>query len=235
MIYVAPSASFEAVVQGFATGLTGTIGVRLIDNTGATSIARTTVGITEFPASSGIYQVTLTAPSTAGQYTIVWDDGSVDPSSVATEELTVTTSTQVQVVSGSFSYDITTVLGKTRLEIGDTDSTAQLFTDEELNVYIDTRSDNVLLAAADACDALASRFARAYNISTDGQSFARGQMSKMWADRATSLRGRAGGITTVDVTVVDGYSDDVANQEVTGGGTANPRHYWYRVGVADLP
>ena len=133
------------------------------------------------------------------------------------------------------SVSVTTTLAKVRLEIGDTDSAAVLFTDEELNVYIDIRGTNVLLAASDACDALASRFSRAFDFDTDGQSFKRSQMSKMWADRARELRARAGGIVTVDVTKVDGYSDDVANQDVTGSGTVNPRQFFARVGLADLP
>src|SRR3990167_2969456 len=131
------------------------------------------------------------------------------------------------------STSVTTALAKTRLEIGDTDSSAALFTDEELDVYLDNRSDNVLLAAADACDALASRFARAYDFSTDGQSFKRGSMSAMWAARADALLRRSTGVATMDVTKIDGYSSDVANQEVTGGGTANARSYFYRVGVSD--
>lgn len=72
---VQPNTSYETVNQ-FATGLTGTVGVRVIDNAGATTTARVTAGITEYPAGSGIYQKTLTAPATAGQYTIVWDDTS---------------------------------------------------------------------------------------------------------------------------------------------------------------
>ena len=136
----------------------------------------------------------------------------------------------------TFTYDGTpnTVLEKVRLEIGDTDSTAALFTDEELNVWITNRSDNVLLAAADACDAAARKLARAYDFQTDGQAFKRSQLSKAFADQAKDLRARAGGVTTVDVTKIDGYSDDVANQDVTGSGTANPRHYYMRVGLEDL-
>jgi hypothetical protein len=86
---VQPSTSFEAVADGFATGLTGTIGVRIIDNAGATTTARVTAGIAEYPSGSGIYQKTLTSPATAGQYSIVWDD----TSSYATEDLTVTATT----------------------------------------------------------------------------------------------------------------------------------------------
>lgn len=72
---VQPNTSFETVNQ-FATGLTGTVGVRVIDNAGATTIARVTAGIVEYPAGSGIYQKTLTSPATSGGYTIVWDDTS---------------------------------------------------------------------------------------------------------------------------------------------------------------
>lgn len=89
MIYVAPSAAYEAVAHA-PTGLTGTIAVRVIDNDGATTTARTISGIAEYPAGSGIYQAQLTAPADGGQYTIVWDTGTTTPTTVATEELVVT-------------------------------------------------------------------------------------------------------------------------------------------------
>ena len=136
----------------------------------------------------------------------------------------------------TFTYNsasVTTALGKIRLEIGDTDSTAALFTDEELQVYRDNRADNVYLAAADACDQLATRFARAYDFSTDGQSFSRGQMSKMYQERATDLRRRANSISTLTPTRIDGYSDDITNTDVGVTGTTNPRRRYY--GEEDLP
>lgn len=100
-VTAAPSASFEAVAAGFATGLTGTIGVRLIDNAGATTTARSTASITEYPAGSGIYAKTMTAPATAGQYTIVWDNGATTPGNVATEDLIVTSSTTYTAPTGT--------------------------------------------------------------------------------------------------------------------------------------
>lgn len=145
-------------------------------------------------------------------------------------------------MAGTFSYAgtaagaITTTRDKIRLELGDTDPDAVLFYDEELDVWLNARgAASYLLAAADAADAAARKFARAYDFQTDGQSFKRSQMSKAFKDLAVELRSRAGGISTVDVTVIDGYSDDIANQAVTGSGTVNPRHYYSRVGVADLP
>jgi hypothetical protein len=95
VIYVVPASTFETVAQGFATGLTGTIGVKLIDNTGAVTIARTTSGISEVTDSPGVYTTTLTAPTTAGQYTVIWDDGSDTESGQATEDVTVTASAQI--------------------------------------------------------------------------------------------------------------------------------------------
>lgn len=88
-ITTAPGATFEAVAE-FATGLTGTLGVRVIDNAGATTIARVTAGIAEYPAGSGVYQKTLTAPSVAGQFSVLWDDGATTPGHVATEDLVIT-------------------------------------------------------------------------------------------------------------------------------------------------
>lgn len=89
MIYAAPGATTEIVADNFATGLAGTIGYRVRTSAGADSIARTTVGIVEDIAGSGIYRANITAPATAGQYTIVWDDGAGSPK-YATEELVVT-------------------------------------------------------------------------------------------------------------------------------------------------
>ena len=78
---VAPGATYEAVIDWGATGQT--LGLRVIDNAGATTVARLTTNITEYPAGSGIYARTgNTAPSTAGQYTLVWDDGSATPGHV---------------------------------------------------------------------------------------------------------------------------------------------------------
>jgi hypothetical protein len=76
MIEVAPSTTFETSMDWGVTGLTGTLRYRLVDGAGGTSIAATTTGVTEFPASSGIYEVAPTSPATAGQYRIVWDDQS---------------------------------------------------------------------------------------------------------------------------------------------------------------
>lgn len=77
--YVLPSTPFETeALQGgpgtyFPTGGVGTYRVRVDDGQGATVIAATTAGIVE--EGSAIYIATITAPSTAGQYAVIWDDG----------------------------------------------------------------------------------------------------------------------------------------------------------------
>lgn len=90
---VQPGATYEAVVDWGTTGLTGTLGLTVIDNIGGATVARLTTSITEIPTGSGIYvRVGNVAPTTAGQYTLFWDDGATTPGHVATEELDVTSS-----------------------------------------------------------------------------------------------------------------------------------------------
>lgn len=92
MIEASAGSTVYAVAEGFASGLTGTIGIRVLNNaTGATTTARTTSGISESPASSGRYVATLTAPSSDGAYSVLWDTGSVSPSTIVSEELNVGT------------------------------------------------------------------------------------------------------------------------------------------------
>ncbi|MDP3937551.1 MAG: hypothetical protein Q8R92_05370 [Deltaproteobacteria bacterium] len=125
----------------------------------------------------------------------------------------------------SFTYDGTlgTDFEKVRLEIGDTDSAAELFSDTEIEHKIDD-SANLVVAAATLCDILARRFARAYDFETDGQSFKRSQMSKQYAQLARDLRQRSvEGFVTLATTRVDGYSDDVDYQDVDTGSSGRVR------------
>lgn len=86
MIYALPGGSFLAVLEEAPAGLTGTLGVRVIEPSGVERLARTTVGINEQPPGSGIYNVTLAAPVDMGDYLVVWDADGVN----AVEQLEVT-------------------------------------------------------------------------------------------------------------------------------------------------
>lgn len=143
MIYAQPSTSFEARVEGFATGLTGTIGVRVLDDAGATTTARATAGITENPAGSGSYIVTLTAPADAGGYTVFWDDGTVSPSTTASEQLTVTAASQVALATDNLY--VTRAQLKATLSLGDA-----TFADDDI--------DAALAAASRAIDRACGRW-----------------------------------------------------------------------------
>lgn len=119
-IYAQPGATFETSAAGFATGLTGTVGVRINDGAGATTTARTTAAVSEFPASSGIYIATLTAPTTAGQYQVVWDSGGGSPS-YAVEDLVVTsTGAQVATPSGTDLVTLADVRRELEMPVADT-------------------------------------------------------------------------------------------------------------------
>lgn len=127
---------------------------------------------------------------------------------------------------------ITATLDKVRLLIGDTDSTAPELSDEEVNFFITERASNIYLAAADCCDALAAKYARAYDFETDNQSFKRSQAHAAYMDMAARFRARAHGVTTVDSTRIDGYSQDIANQDTSSSDT-NARRRFY--GPRDRP
>lgn len=83
-ITTAPGVSFEATVDNAGSGLTGTITVRIEDGLNNIVTAASTTGIVE--SGTGIYTATRTAPSTAGQYLVIWNNGSAE----ASEDLTVT-------------------------------------------------------------------------------------------------------------------------------------------------
>src|SRR3990167_5599445 len=143
-------------------------------------------------------------------------------------------------MAGTFSYAgtaaaaITTARDQTRLEVGDTDPDAVLFYNEEIDVYLATRANAVLVPAADLCDAAATRFARGYDFGVDAQTFDRSQMTKAFQDRAKQLRARASGITSLPATRVDGYSQDVDADDVSGGTASSAvRQRFYTVGGVD--
>jgi hypothetical protein len=122
ILYAAPGASVEATVAGFPSGLAGTVRYRLLDNAGTTTSGPTTSGITEYPASSGFYAVTFTAPTTAGQYTILWDTGTLGPTTSAPETLIVSYSAATSAAPSG--VDLCTVADiRTVLEIPSADTT----------------------------------------------------------------------------------------------------------------
>ena len=89
MLTAVAGAEFLASVSGFPTGIAGTVGVQVLDSSGAVATPRTTAGILESPPGSGNYFVTLIAPS-PGLFIVFWDAGVVSPSTSTGEPLRVT-------------------------------------------------------------------------------------------------------------------------------------------------
>ena len=79
----------------------------------------------------------------------------------------------------SFTYDVSTEIGKVRMLVGDKDETNILFHDEEVSAYLELNEDNVRRAAAGMLETIASnetmvlKVVRLLDISTDGASVAR--------------------------------------------------------------
>lgn len=92
----APSSTFEATFGSGITGLVGTVEVAIHDNTGSTVFGPTSAGIAEMVVDgspNGVYTVTLTAPATEGDYSIVWsEDGLFAAETTSSEDLTVVAS-----------------------------------------------------------------------------------------------------------------------------------------------
>lgn len=90
------------------------------------------------------------------------------------------------------SYNLATLIGKIRLKIGDNIISDPVFTDEELQVFLDDNSNNVLLSSADAAEAWAGKYAaNADNERIGDYSYAQSIVDKMLA-LAKRLREQAG-------------------------------------------
>jgi hypothetical protein len=104
---------------------------------------------------------------------------------------------------------ITTDLEIFRLELGDDDPAARLFTDDEAN-YLLASSPTIAAAIVRAIDVLVLRYARQYDVTVDGQSFSRSQVASMLEKRAELLTSTSAQVVeTAYVTRIDANSDDI--------------------------
>lgn len=83
-------------------------------------------------------------------------------------------------------------LDRVRLLIGDTNVADELLTDAEINSKLANWPSNVDLAAADAAEAIAAKFSRGFNFSSDGQAFNRSERVEHYQALADKLRRRSG-------------------------------------------
>ncbi len=87
------------------------------------------------------------------------------------------------------TYDLTTDIGRVRLNIPDTDIANAEFTDEELQAFLDQEQSNIFFAAADAVDVLATNNAHILKVTTSlGFTVDGASVSAELRARAASLR-----------------------------------------------
>ncbi len=111
-----------------------------------------------------------------------------------------------------------------RLEIGDEDAAAYLFTNPQIEKKLADHAGVVLATAADLCDILATRFAREFDFNSAARmQFKKSQKSEAYERRAKALRERVGGgLTTIPTTRIDGFSEDITTRDGAGqGGNTN--------------
>lgn len=130
-----PGASFNAVFESATTGLVGVVSLGIYDGDTATSALATT-DINEIGAT-GVYVGTRTAPTTTGQYVLIWSlDGTLTPSQLAVEELIVSSDLLAGVISSGTTYVDATTL-KTTLNITGTSF------DADINAALESASRDI--------------------------------------------------------------------------------------------
>lgn len=127
----------------------------------------------------------------------------------------------------AFTYDPTTDEGKIRLNIGDTDSDAAQFQDNEISAFLTTYGD-VLAASIAAARALAAKYSRRADISVESVSKRYGQIAANYLSLATALEIQgskdgtssagpsATGISIAEIDAADANADRPASQNVEG-------------------
>lgn len=97
----------------------------------------------------------------------------------------------------TFTYDLTTLIGKVRLIVGDT-TAPSVFTDEELQVFLTICSSSINLASAMALEAWAAKYtANADNERIGDYSYSQNITKKMM-DLAAKLKENEEGIPVLD-------------------------------------
>jgi len=122
---------------------------------------------------------------------------------------------------------LSTDLAKVRRLVGDTDTTDQLLSDEEIAFFLDEQSDNLRRAAADCCDAVAANLARKVDTSNGALSISASRRAEAYRAHAVVLREQAremsvpvpfaGGTSIAENDAQDADSDAVQPQHRVGG------------------
>jgi hypothetical protein len=133
-----------------------------------------------------------------------------------------------------FTYDLTTAVGKVRLEIGDTSSDDGVkpdgsnLTDAEISLWL-TEEGSVGRASARACEALARTWARLVDLAVGPRRESLSQAAKAWAEQGAELRRQHGGgkmgAYAAGWLRQDGYGDEAEPSDERGESEASASEY----------
>ena len=117
----------------------------------------------------------------------------------------------------NFTYEVTQTTDRARVRriIADTIEETAEFDDNEIDDNL-TLETTVNAASALCMEQLAAKYARLFNVTADGTSLQLRQKFENARDMAKMLRSRATGLVTRPTVMVDGYSDTVEYDDVTG-------------------
>ena len=115
----------------------------------------------------------------------------------------------------SYTYDITTNVGKVRLLTGDKILTDPVFTDEEIEIFLSRQSNSINLAAAEALEAWAASYSANANSEEVGDYAYTQKIIDNMLKLAKQLRANEAKIKADEATepVVDWSSFNVTDEE----------------------
>jgi len=155
---------------GTAKASLSTVGYTLLNSDNTVKLARVTAGVSESVIGgihTGIYGA-LVSFDDDWKGRIVWDTGEATPRYSIEDYNAGETIVVSPGSTGTFTYDISTNLGKVRNLIGDTDGTAPLMTDGEINAILSLMGSDILKSAGMCCLKIASNKALLTRKRTSG-------------------------------------------------------------------
>lgn len=119
-----------------------------------------------------------------------------------------------------------------RFQVGDTDTNAQLISDEEISAVLTQQGSNVYKSAAAVADALSSKFARLANTAIESLSVDFGTMAENYRKLAARLRADASAAAAMSVGAFVGGVSRGAMASVDSNSDKEPSRI--RVGFTDF-
>jgi hypothetical protein len=143
VLYIAPGAAMRLETAAYPTNQVGTVGVRLRNlDTRSDTIARTTAGIA-FDSDTGTHWIdTLLAPTTSGEYDELWNLPGQAAGTWPTRRVVVTGSLLTPLIGGGRA-SMADIITRVRLLINDPSSGSQVFSDAQLQQWLDVNRSDV--------------------------------------------------------------------------------------------